>query len=73
LWQGIVTGGLMVLSPAMFERMGWKGVAGATPIILLWGGVAFFSACMGYQYFFGGRRLPCFSLAQGRTASLSNA
>jgi hypothetical protein len=40
----------MVLSPALFARMGWKGVAGATPRVLLVGGVAFFSACIVFQF-----------------------
>jgi hypothetical protein len=43
-----------VLSPAMFERMGWKGVAGATPLLLLWGGLFFFAACITYQFAFAG-------------------
>jgi AAA family ATP:ADP antiporter len=38
----------------MFERMGWKGVAGATPLLLLWGGMFFFTACMVYQISFAG-------------------
>ncbi|MEW5316861.1 MAG: hypothetical protein WDW38_008205 [Sanguina aurantia] len=48
-WQGVVTGILMVMSPALFERMGWKGVAAATPQVLLWGGGVFFASCIGYQ------------------------
>ncbi|EFJ49850.1 hypothetical protein VOLCADRAFT_89266 [Volvox carteri f. nagariensis] len=65
-WQGIVTahypqqanvstwGGnvslLMVLSPTMFERLGWAGVASATPKILLYGGGLFFATAMVYQF-----------------------
>ncbi|PNW69913.1 hypothetical protein CHLRE_17g697950v5 [Chlamydomonas reinhardtii] len=49
-WQGIVTGLLMVLSPTMFERLGWAGVAAATPQILLYGGGAFFAVAMAYQF-----------------------
>ncbi|GLI68678.1 hypothetical protein VaNZ11_013164 [Volvox africanus] len=49
-WQGIVTGLLMVLSPTMFERMGWAGVAAATPKILLYGGGLFFATAMVYQF-----------------------
>lgn len=61
-WSGVVTGGLMLLSPLLFERLGWRGVAGATPKILLYGGSAFFAACIVYQV--GGRggcggHLPC--------------
>jgi len=31
MWTGIVTGSLMFCSPIMFERLGWRGVAGITP------------------------------------------
>lgn len=48
-WSGVVTGGLMLLSPLLFERLGWRGVANATPTILLYGGSAFFLACIVYQ------------------------
>lgn len=48
-WSGVVTGGLMLLSPLLFERLGWRGVASATPKILLYGGSAFFAACIVYQ------------------------
>ena len=50
--QGVVTGLLMILSPTLFERMGWKGVASTTPWVLLWGGLAFFISCMAYQLTF---------------------
>ncbi len=43
----------MLLSPLLFERLGWRGVAGATPAILLWGGAVFFAACIAYQHTFG--------------------
>ncbi|GLC36053.1 hypothetical protein PLESTF_001253400 [Pleodorina starrii] len=49
-WQGIVTGLLMVLSPTMFDRLGWAGVAAATPQILLYGGGLFFATAMVYQF-----------------------
>jgi ATP/ADP translocase len=39
----------MLLSPLLFERMGWHGVAISTPRILLYGGSAFFAACIAYQ------------------------
>lgn len=39
----------MLLSPLLFERLGWRGVANATPKILLYGGSAFFAACIVYQ------------------------
>lgn len=31
MWTGIVTGSLMLCSPIMFDRLGWRGVAGVTP------------------------------------------
>jgi len=31
LWSGLVTCTLMVLSPIMFDRLGWRGVANFTP------------------------------------------
>ncbi|WIA39919.1 hypothetical protein OEZ86_013359 [Tetradesmus obliquus] len=52
-WSGVVTGGLMLLSPLLFERWGWRGVANTTPNMLLWGGSAFFAACITYQHLFG--------------------
>lgn len=30
-WTGVVTASLMLASPLLFERMGWRGVASATP------------------------------------------
>lgn len=45
----------------MFERMGWKGVAGATPLLLLWGGMFFFAACMIYQLSFAGEQVAPYS------------
>ena len=41
-----------MLSPARVKAVGWKGVAVSTPLILLWGGGAFFAACGLFQYFF---------------------
>jgi ATP/ADP translocase len=43
----------MLLSPLLFERWGWRGVANCTPNMLLWGGSAFFAACIVYQHLFG--------------------
>ena len=54
MWQGLVTGILMIATPAMFDKLGWAGVASATPSILLWGGVAFFATCIVYQLGFAG-------------------
>ena len=30
-WTGVVTGALMVATPVLFDRLGWRGVASATP------------------------------------------
>jgi hypothetical protein len=30
-WTGVVTGGLMLATPLLFDRLGWRGVASATP------------------------------------------
>lgn len=50
MWTGIVTGSLMLTSPAMFDRLGWRGVASATPTFMLWGGVPFFIGCIAYNF-----------------------
>ena len=31
MWTGITTASLMLASPLLFERLGWRGVASATP------------------------------------------
>jgi AAA family ATP:ADP antiporter len=54
----------MLLSPLLFERLGWRGVANATPKILLYGGSAFFVACITYQV----GASPCQRTAQHSTA-----
>ena len=46
MWTGIVTGTLMCISPLLFKRMGWRGVAGATPAFLLVAGTPFFLGCI---------------------------
>lgn len=63
MWTGIVTGSLMFASPALFDRLGWRGVASATPSLMLWGGLPFFAGCIAFTYF--GAKL---SLASGATA-----
>lgn len=35
MWTGIVTGSLMLCSPFLFEKLGWRGVAGATPRFMI--------------------------------------
>lgn len=52
-WTGVVTIFLMLASPALFERLGWSGVAKATPQILLVGGLVFWGGSIAYQYIFG--------------------
>ena len=66
LLQGVFTGGLMILSPAMFARMGWKEVAAATPQVLLVGGALFFAACIAFQTWSGGAHA---ALAAGTSTS----
>uniref|UniRef100_A0A061RUF3 ADP,ATP carrier protein n=1 Tax=Tetraselmis sp. GSL018 TaxID=582737 RepID=A0A061RUF3_9CHLO len=46
---GVVTGLLMVASPILFKKIGWRGVAGATPWMLMVGGVPFFAAAVVYN------------------------
>lgn len=50
MWTGIVTGTLMFASPALFDRMGWRGVASATPNLMMWGGLPFFAGCVAYTF-----------------------
>ena len=51
MWTGVATGVLMVVSPLLFDLMGWKGVASATPNIMLFGGIPFFTACVLFTFF----------------------
>lgn len=70
-WQGVVTCALMVLSPYLFHQWGWRGVAAATPAMLLWGGSAFFAACFVYQYCFAaGHVTTAAALASGGAATV---
>lgn len=39
---GVLTGLLMLVSPTIFTRLGWKGAAQANPKFLFWGGLVFF-------------------------------
>ncbi len=39
MWTGLVTGSLMLCSPVLFDRFGWRGVAGATPRFMIATGV----------------------------------
>ena len=48
MWTGIVTGSLMFASPVLFDRLGWRGVAGATPNFMKLTGVPFLLGCAVY-------------------------
>ena len=48
MWTGLVTGTLMFASPVLFDRLGWRGVAGATPVFMLWAGMPFFAGVVLY-------------------------
>ena len=39
----------MFTSPLLFEKLGWKGVASATPNFMMWAGVPFFAGCVLYN------------------------
>lgn len=69
-WSGVVTGALMLLSPLLFDRWGWRGVANATPNIFLFGGSAFFITCIVYQHFFGAAVAAGGATAAGATGFL---
>lgn len=51
MWTGAATGLLMILSPLLFDLMGWRGVASATPNIMLLGGIPFFCCCIIFSFF----------------------
>lgn len=51
MWTGVATGLLMVASPLLFDLMGWRGVASATPNIMLLGGIPFFLCCILFSFF----------------------
>jgi len=48
---GLFTGGMMFLSPILFSRIGWKGVANLMPAIMTLGGCAFFALCSAFHVF----------------------
>jgi hypothetical protein len=48
----------MFASPALFERMGWRGVARLTPSFMLWAGVPFFAGCIAYNWLLPGALPP---------------
>ena len=53
MWTGLVTGSLMLCSPVLFDRFGWRGVAGVTPRFMSLTGVPFFVGCVLFNYFPG--------------------
>lgn len=63
----------MFASPLLFDRVGWGGVANATPNFMLWAGLPFFAGCIAYTFMAGeswgpGLGMPRSALAE---ASLS--
>lgn len=48
---GILTGACMFLSPILFKKCGWTGVARITPFLMTIGGGAFFIACSAFHIF----------------------
>lgn len=46
---GLATGAMMILSPVLFNRVGWKGVASITPVLMTMGGMGFFVLCTAYH------------------------
>eukprot|EP00210_Caulerpa_lentillifera_P004622 g4408.t1 len=48
---GILTGAFMFLSPILFKKIGWTGVARITPLLMTIGGGAFFVACSAFHIF----------------------
>ncbi len=43
----------MFTSPLLFEKLGWKGVASATPNFMMYAGIPFFMGCILYNLFSG--------------------
>jgi len=46
---GLITGAMMFLSPILFTKIGWKGVANLTPVLMTFGGCAFFALCSAFH------------------------
>ena len=44
----------MFASPLLFDRVGWRGVANATPNFMLWAGLPFFAGCIAFTFAAGG-------------------
>ena len=44
----------MFASPLLFDRLGWRGVAAATPNFMLWAGLPFFAGCIAFTFAAGG-------------------
>ena len=43
----------MFASPVLFDRVGWRGVAQATPNFMLWAGPPFFAGCIAFTFMAG--------------------
>ena len=50
MWTGLVTGSMMLVSPFIFKRLGWRGIAKATPNFLSWTGLPFFGGCIALAF-----------------------
>jgi hypothetical protein len=44
----------MFVSPMLFDRIGWHGVANATPGFMVWAGMPFFAGCILFNSLSGG-------------------
>jgi AAA family ATP:ADP antiporter len=47
---GALTALMMLASPVLFARLGWRGAAGLLPRILFWGGLIFFGGAVGLAH-----------------------
>jgi hypothetical protein len=43
----------MFASPLLFDRIGWRGVANATPNFMLYAGLPFFAGCIAFTFLAG--------------------
>lgn len=43
----------MFASPLLFDRIGWRGVANATPNFMLYAGLPFFAGCIAFTFMAG--------------------
>jgi ATP:ADP antiporter, AAA family len=73
VWTGATTCALMLVSPVLFDRLGWRGVAGATPRVLAYGGGLFFVACIAYQHLHGAAAQAAAQAAAAATTAAASA